>query len=49
MLRRGGVYTITQPEQADALLERKGGHIVSTGAAVVATANPGCHLQIVEV
>ena len=41
-----GVYTITQPEQSEALLERKTRHIVSTGAAVVATANPGCHLQV---
>ena len=43
-----GVYTITQPEQAHALMVRKAGHIVSTRAAVVATANPGCHLQLVR-
>ena len=41
-----GIYALTQPEQADALLKRKVGHITTTGAAVVATANPGCHLQI---
>lgn len=41
-----GIYTLTQPEQADALLRRKVGHIGATGAALVATANPGCHLQI---
>jgi len=41
-----GVYAITQPDQADALLTRKTGHIVSTQATVVATANPGCHLQV---
>jgi hypothetical protein len=28
------------------LLARKLGHIAKTGAAVVATGNPGCHLQI---
>lgn len=41
-----GVYAVTQPAQAEALLERKLGHILATGASVVATANPGCHLQI---
>lgn len=43
-----GVYTITQPDQAHALMVRKAGHIISTRAAVVATANPGCHLQLVR-
>jgi glycolate oxidase iron-sulfur subunit len=28
------------------LLERKVRHIISTGADVLATSNPGCHLQI---
>jgi glycolate oxidase iron-sulfur subunit len=41
-----GIYAITQPGQADALLRRKTDHVRSTGAAWVATANPGCHLQI---
>ncbi|MCD8482769.1 MAG: (Fe-S)-binding protein [Verrucomicrobia bacterium] len=41
-----GVYNITQPEQAQKLLERKLDHIGPTQAAVVATANPGCHLQV---
>jgi glycolate oxidase iron-sulfur subunit len=41
-----GVYAITQPDQADRLLDRKTANIVGTGAAWVATANPGCHLQI---
>ena len=41
-----GIYALTQPEQADQLLKRKVGHITATGAAIVATANPGCHLQI---
>jgi glycolate oxidase iron-sulfur subunit len=41
-----GIYALTQPEQADALLKRKVGHIAATGAQIVATANPGCHLQI---
>jgi glycolate dehydrogenase iron-sulfur subunit len=41
-----GVYAITQPEQAERLLGRKTANIVGTGASFVATANPGCHLQI---
>lgn len=41
-----GIYNITQPGQAAKLLERKVGAIETTGAPVVATANPGCHLQI---
>jgi glycolate oxidase iron-sulfur subunit len=41
-----GVYALTQPEQAEALLERKVGHIAATGAQVVAMGNPGCHLQV---
>jgi glycolate dehydrogenase iron-sulfur subunit len=41
-----GVYALTQPDQAEALLRRKVGHINATGARLVAAANPGCHLQI---
>ncbi len=41
-----GIYALTQPEQADLLLQRKVKHIAETDAPVVATANPGCHLQI---
>ncbi len=41
-----GIYNITQPEMAGKLQKRKIGHIAATGAAVVATANPGCHLQL---
>ncbi len=41
-----GIYALTQPAQAELLLDRKVNHIRSTGAPIVATANPGCHLQI---
>lgn len=41
-----GIYNITQPETSAWLQERKLGHLRASGAAVVATANPGCHLQI---
>ncbi|MCP5558241.1 MAG: 4Fe-4S dicluster domain-containing protein [Verrucomicrobiaceae bacterium] len=43
-----GIYNITQPEQSRKLRDRKMEHIASTGATVVATSNPGCHLQIVN-
>ncbi len=41
-----GIYNITQPETAARLQERKVGHVRASGAQVVATANPGCHLQL---
>ena len=41
-----GIYALTQPAQAEALLTRKVANVRTTGASVVATANPGCHLQI---
>ena len=43
-----GIYNLIQPEMAGQLLERKLRHIRSTGATVVATANPGCQLQLVN-
>ncbi len=41
-----GIYNITQPEMAAQLQKRKLEKITSTGAKTVATANPGCHLQL---
>ena len=41
-----GIYNIIQPEMSQQLLSRKLDHFAKTGAAIVATANPGCHLQI---
>lgn len=43
-----GIYNITQPATAAWLQQRKVGHLRATGAIVVATANPGCHLQILN-
>jgi glycolate oxidase iron-sulfur subunit len=43
-----GIYNLTHPEMADDLLARKLNHIEGTGASVVATANPGCILQIIH-
>jgi glycolate oxidase iron-sulfur subunit len=41
-----GIYNLIQPDMAGKLLDRKIGHIAETGAGIVATANPGCMLQI---
>ncbi len=41
-----GIYNFTQPDTSAWLQHRKIGHLAATGAQVVATANPGCHLQI---
>lgn len=41
-----GIYNITRPETSAALMERKVGHVMATGASHLATANPGCHLQL---
>jgi glycolate oxidase iron-sulfur subunit len=43
-----GIYNIVQPETSAKLLTRKLDNIEKTGAAVVATANPGCHLQLLN-
>jgi glycolate oxidase iron-sulfur subunit len=41
-----GIYNITQPEMSHELLERKLANIARTGARIVATANPGCSVQL---
>jgi glycolate oxidase iron-sulfur subunit len=41
-----GTYNVTQPDLARAVLERKVGNILRTGAEMVVTANPGCLMQI---
>lgn len=41
-----GIYNITQPETSAWLQQRKANHLKATEADVVATANPGCHLQL---
>ncbi len=43
-----GIYNLTQPEMAGQLAARKLRHIRSTGADTVATANPGCLLQLIN-
>ena len=41
-----GVYSAAQPEMSARVLEAKMEDVASTGASVVATANPGCTLQL---
>ena len=41
-----GVYNVTQPEMATSLGARKVSNALSTRAQVIATANPGCALQL---
>ncbi len=41
-----GIYNLVEPEISDAVLQPKLGNIKATGAAVLATGNPGCLMQI---
>jgi glycolate oxidase iron-sulfur subunit len=43
-----GVYNLVEPEPAQQLADRKVHHVLSTGAEVLATSNPGCLLQIMH-
>ncbi len=44
-----GIYNLVQPTPARQLGERKVKHIAATSPDVVATANPGCTLQIASI
>jgi len=41
-----GTYNVTQPALSKALLERKIGHVLASGADILVTANPGCQMQL---
>jgi glycolate oxidase iron-sulfur subunit len=41
-----GIYNLVQPETAEQLADRKASHIASMQLDTVATANPGCLLQL---
>lgn len=43
-----GIYNLTQPRRARALLDRKWDHVRQTGAQIVATGNPGCLAWIAQ-
>ena len=41
-----GVYNLLEPELSRAVLDEKLKHIIESGAEVLTTGNPGCHMQI---
>ena len=41
-----GIYNVTEPEMSDRLMREKAEAVASTGAAVVASGNPGCTMQL---
>ena len=41
-----GIYNLIEPASADEIGERKASNVLSTGADLLASANPGCTLQI---
>jgi glycolate oxidase iron-sulfur subunit len=41
-----GVYNLLEPEMSARVLDEKLLHIEETGATLLATGNPGCHMQI---
>jgi len=41
-----GVYNLLEPELSEQILDEKLRNIEQSGAAVLATGNPGCHMQI---
>ncbi len=41
-----GIYNLLEPETAGELGERKARNVLASGADLVATANPGCLLQV---
>ncbi|MEO7965814.1 MAG: heterodisulfide reductase-related iron-sulfur binding cluster [Gemmatimonadaceae bacterium] len=41
-----GIYNLIEPDMSNAVLEPKLSHIGESGAALVATGNPGCMMQI---
>ena len=43
-----GIYNVTQPDNARRLGDRKAEHVLATGATVLASANPGCLVQVAQ-
>jgi glycolate oxidase iron-sulfur subunit len=41
-----GIYNVTNPRESRQLQQRKLEHALNTGAEIIATANPGCLLQL---
>jgi glycolate oxidase iron-sulfur subunit len=43
-----GIYNVTQPDAARDLGDRKAAHVLATGAEALASANPGCLVQLAQ-
>jgi glycolate oxidase iron-sulfur subunit len=43
-----GIYNVTEPEMSGRLMREKAEAVLSTGAAVVASGNPGCTMQLLS-
>lgn len=41
-----GIYNLSEPEMSEGILSEKIGKVKATGANLLATANPGCHMQL---
>lgn len=41
-----GIYNLSEPEMSDKILSDKIGKVKATGAQLLMTANPGCHMQL---
>ncbi len=41
-----GVYNLIEPELSARVLDEKLSHVVATGAQLLTTGNPGCHMQL---
>ncbi len=41
-----GIYNLSEPEMSESLLSDKLAKVKATGAEVLVTANPGCHMQL---
>lgn len=41
-----GVYNLLEPELSGRVLDEKLRHVMESGAQILATGNPGCHMQI---
>ena len=41
-----GVYNLVEPELSARVLDEKLAHVRETGAHILATGNPGCHMQL---
>jgi glycolate dehydrogenase iron-sulfur subunit len=41
-----GIYNLSEPEMSERLLSDKINKVKATGASVLVTANPGCHMQL---